>query len=299
MRDHISSGVRRLSGREPLKQLSAVYAAAILLLAATIWFEFPTWLTPPLLAVALVFAVLTAISIGITLAEEHAQLPYTKRPTFSGRTAGALTFVALTLIAIACAYFVYPRSWPTSVEEAIAILSSQLDADARREIAYLSYDQSARLQDTLGVSVREQFGLNRKNFRLAYDCDAEYMNPHTCASIIISRLWKKAREELPPAEREALERMEKQMERVRLKSQHFDDAPLEELARYFNAEIRRQLADDAQLAVTYDRELAREPVSTAWHAIDTISLAEALGVLEQGGSWRVRKEPPQLVLERS
>ncbi len=295
--NYSSPAPRRLSAHETLKGLAAGYLAAIVALVIAIWFELPSWLRPALLVLAIVLALLTAISASRTLADYYASLPYRKRPALTSRSAGALTFVLSSLIAIACAYFVYPRSWPTSVDDAVAELMEELDSSTQREIAYMSYDDLARLQSTLGASLREQFGLNQRNFRLAHDCDAEYMNPHTCSSIVLSRLWKKLREELPGPERAALERLETSMERVRLDSKEFHDVPLEQFAAALNDAIRAQLPEHAELAIVHDAALAPTRLSTSWHAMGTISLREALALLEEGGDWRVRKDPPNLVVE--
>lgn len=293
-----SSTPRALSGRDTLRWLMAISLGTIVLLAGAIWFEMPRWIASTLFFASLALALITGICAGRTVAASHAALPWRKRPGFSGRGVGVLVLVALGSLAFACSKFVYPRSWPTNVQGAVAILSEQLDETSARALAYMSYDDLGAVQDTLGASVREQFGLNERNARLAYDCDPEYMNPHACSSIIISRLWKKLRAELSERERVPLEALEKKMEQVRLPSKQFDNVPLEELADFFNDAIRAQLPQQARFEVLHDAEQGETRVSTAWHAMDTISLREALGVLEQGGHWRVRKAPPNLVIER-
>jgi hypothetical protein len=293
-----SSTPRPLSGRDTLRWLIAISVATIVLLACAIWFELPHWLASALFFAALALALLTAVCAGRTVADSHAALPWRKRPGFSGRTVGVLVLVALGSLAFASSKLVYPRSWPTNVEDAVAILSDQLDATRARELAYLAYDDLTVVQDTLGASVREQFGLNERNARLAYDCDPEYMNPHACSSIIVSRLWKKLRADLPKAERVPLEALEKKMEQVRLPSKQFQNVPLRELTAFFNEAIRTQLPKEAWFEIAHDAAQAEANVTTGWHAMDTISLREAFGVLTEAGEWRVRKAPPNLVIEK-
>jgi hypothetical protein len=293
-----SSPPRPLSGRDTLRWLIAISGATIVLLACAIWFELPHWLASALFFAALALALLTAVCAGRTVADSHAALPWRKRPGFSGRTVGVLVLVALGSLAFACSKLVYPRSWPTNVEDAVAILSDQLDASRARELAYFAYDDLTVVQDTLGASVREQFGLNERNARLAYDCDPEYMNPHACSSIIVSRLWKKLRAELPEEERVPLEALEKKMEQIRLPSKQFQNVPLRELTAFFNEAIRTQLPKEAWFEVAHDATQAEANVTTGWHAMDTISLREAFVVLTEAGEWRVRKTPPNLVIEK-
>ncbi len=288
-----------LSGTSVLKRLAASYLATIVALAGSIWFELPKWTASAFLVIAVALTLFLAISAGQSLARWQASLDRRERPALTGRGAGMLTLVVLGLIPFAIAKFVYPRSWPTNVQDAVAMLSAQLDAQSEHDLAYMGYDELANLQSTLGASVRDRFGLNTRNFRLAYDCDAEYMHPHTCASIIISRLWKKVRADLPASERAALEALESGMDRVRLESERFENVPLQELVTFFNDAIRAQLVPDAQFKVVGDPARANDRLSVAWRAMGTISLREALTVLEDGGEWRARKDPPNLVIERS
>jgi amino acid transporter len=294
-----TSLMRRLAERSVLEKLGASYLAAIVALAGAIWFELPRWIASALLVVALVLTVLLTVSAGQVVARWRASFDYRKRPAITGRDAGMLTLVVLGLIPFAIWKFVYPRSWPTNVQDAVAMVSAQLDAESARNLAYMGYDDLASLQSTLGASLRDQFGLNTRNFRLAYDCDAEYMHPHTCSAIIISRLWKKVRADLPAAERESLETLESGMDRVRFESEKFENVSLQELAAFFNDAIRAQLGPDARLKVVHDPARANDMLSVAWRAMGTISLREALSVLADGGEWRARKEPPNLVIERS
>lgn len=282
-----------------LKRLAASYFASVAALAGAIWFELPGWVAFALLGLALALTVVVSISTGRTVARWRASMPYRKRPSITGRGAGMLALVVLGLIPFAIAKFVYPRSWPTNVEDAVALLSVQLDERSERDLAYMGYDDLAKLQDTLGASLRARFGLSTRNFRLAYDCDAEYINPYSCSSIIISRLWKKVRADLPAAERASLEALESGMNRVRLGSKRFEYVPLEELVAFFNDAIRAQLPRETQFTVVCDPKQANDRLSIAWHAMGTISLREALTVLEAGGEWRARKDPPNLVIERS
>lgn len=210
-----------------------------------------------------------------------------------------LAFVALASLTMACAKLIYPRSWPTSVEDALALLDEQVGAAGRQELAYMGYDDLADLNEQWSASIPQRFGLLDGNARLLKDCDPEYIHAATCASVIISRFWKKVRAELPAPEREALEALEAKMERVRFKSQRFDHTPLKEVVAFFSESVRAQLPEDARFEIRYDPKYADDPVSAAWRVMDSISLREALGNLAAATHWRVRKAPPDLVLEEA
>lgn len=290
---------RALASQHTLVRLVTIYSLTALAFAAWIWFELPASASPFWLAAAVLLALVTAVCAGRTAARALAAMPYRKRPSISARGIGMLAAVVLVAIPIAVAKFVYPKSWPTSVDAAVSKLHDELDREQERDLAYMAYDDLAGLQGTLGADIRSRFGLNTRNFRLAYDCDPEYMHPHTCASVIISRLWKRVRAELPPAERQALEALESGMDRVRLGSERFEDVPLAELVAFFNEAVRTQLPQSTQFTIVCDPADADERISTAWHVMGTLSLREALGVFTENGSWRVRKDPPNLVIERS
>ncbi len=290
-----SPAPRPLSGRTTLRRLAIAYGAAALAQAAAIWFELPAWIATTFLVAALALAPIVAVCTARTVSDQHANLSYRERPALTGRNAGALTFVGTVGLAAAIAFFVFPRSWPTRVNDAVALLRAELDEPAARTLAYLGYEDLQRVDKALGASLRVRFGLTTRNFRLAYDCDPEYMHPHTCSSIILSRLWRSIRNELPPEERSGLETLEKQLERVRLRSKQFDKEPLEAFAAFLNDAIREQL-QGAELAIAYDPALAQEPVCVGWHSTDTVSLREALALLEERGAWHARKRPPRIEL---
>jgi hypothetical protein len=287
----------RLSARRGLIALTAIYVVVCVALGCAIWFESPTMVAQGLLGAALVIALLTAICAGRAVAHSQALVLVRERPSISGRGAGMLTFVALASLAMACNYFITARSWPTTVEKALAMLDEQLDADSKRELAYTGYDDLADLQATVGASIRDRFGLTRGNERLLRDCDREYMQPDVCSSVILSRYWKKLRAGLPAAERLPLEALEAKMERVRLKSHEFRQASLQDVVAFFNETIRAQLPEDARFAIRFDAAYADTPVSVAWHAMGDASLREVLAHMAASTNQRVRKAPPDLLVE--
>jgi hypothetical protein len=287
----------RLSARRKLIALIATYIVVLVALGCAIWFESPTMVAQGLLAAALVIALLAAICAGRAVAHSHASMSVRERPSTSGREAGVLTFIVLASLAAACSYFITPRSWPTTVEKALVMLDEQVDAESKRELVYTGYDDLADLQATLGASIRDRFGLTRGNKRLLRDCDREYMQADVCSSVILSRYWRKLREGLPAAERLPLEALEAKMERVRLKSHEFRQAPLQDVVAFFNEAILAQLPEDARFTIRYDAAHADTPVSVAWHAMGDASLREVLANMTASTNQRVRKTPPDLRVE--
>ena len=87
------------------------------------------------------------------------------------------------------------------------------------------------------------------------------------------------------------------MERVRVKSEQFEQRPLQEVVVYFNDAIDAQLAENARFTIRYDFAYADKPVSAAWHVMDNISLREALGIVAASNRFKLRKAPPDLFIE--
>jgi hypothetical protein len=285
------------SDRRTLIVLIASYFAILIALGSAIWFELPNVAASALLIAGLIVAVIVAVRAGRWVARSHASIPFRLRPSLSGRTVGVLALVTLASLAIACAKLIYPRSWPTTVNDALAILDEQVDAETKKELAYMAYDELIDLKHGWATSIRDRFGLASRNNRLLHDCDPEYRHPDSCASVIISRFWKRVRAAMPSAERLPLEALEEKMERVRVKSQQFKQQPLKEVVAFFNEAIRTQLPDSARFTIRYEPPYADEPVSASWHVMDNISLREALGIVTANTKFKVQKAPPDLLIE--
>jgi hypothetical protein len=288
---------KRFSARPALIALLAAYCATLVTWAAVTWFEGPMQIRQGFLAASVFLAALAGICAGRIVAASRARVPVRERSSFTGRDAGVLTFVALALLVFAGTKTIFPRSWPLSVEKALVMLDAEVDEQTERSIAYLSYDDLGDLQDGLGASIRERFGMLEGNYRLMRDCDREYVQPDVCSSIILSRFWKMLRARLPSAERAPLEALEKSMMRVRLKRHTFEDRPLEEVVEYFNEAIREQLAEPQRFTIRYDEADAQRLVSISWHNLESISLAQALRLLAEKARLEVIKTPPDLRLE--
>jgi hypothetical protein len=289
---------RRLSGRLTLIALIATYVAALVGFGCAIWFEWPARITLGLQVATWIVTVLAAICTGRTVERWQESQAFRERSSISGRGAGMLVFVALASLAVACAKLIAPRSWPSSVEQALAMLDAQSDAAKRRQLAYMAYDELAELHDGWGASIRDQFGMSKGNDQLLRDCDREYVHPDICSTVIISRYWKKVRAELPAVERVPLQALETKMERVRLKPHVFKQQPLREVVAFFNEAIQAQLAADARFTIRFDPAQADDLVSVSWHELQPISLREALGRLAAESHLRVSKQPPDLMLQR-
>jgi hypothetical protein len=287
----------RLTGRRTLLRLIGIYLALVVALGCAIWFELPEQLAQWLLIAALTISLVAATCVGRTVAQAQKGLHPRDRPPISGRDAGVLSLVAFGSLAIACEKQIYPRSWPTKVEDAVALLEQQTNARERHELAYINYYDLAQVHEQWSAAMRAQFGLARGNKRLLTDCDREHPHPDTCASVILSRLWRRARAELPPAERDSLEDLEKKMERVRVKTHKFRATPLADVVAFFNEAIHAQLPEAARFAIRYDPDDADIPVTTSWYTMDTFSLRETLGVAAADAGLRVRKAPPDVVIE--
>lgn len=289
------SNNERLSGRRTLIAVIASYFAALMGAGGATWFELPAVVSSGLRVATLIIAMLAAVCIGRAVARSQESVAFRERPSFSGRGAGVLAFATLAALAIVCTKLISPRSWPTSVEQALAMLDAQLDGESKRKLAYMGYDELVELHHGWGTSIRNEFGMREGNEQLLRDCDPEYVHADTCSSVIISRFWKKVRAELPPTERLPLQALETKMNRVMLAPRQLEEAPLKDVVAFFTEAIRAQLPEDARFTIRYDTAYADDPVS--WHESKPISFHEALGRLAADTGWYVRRAPPNVLLE--
>jgi hypothetical protein len=290
--------IRPLSGRSLLQRLIVAHLLLLVVLAVTLRFEAPAWISMPLLIAAIALTLVAAICAGRTAADTFAAMSVRKRPKIPPRDVGMLTLVAMGALTWAVARWVYPQSWPTNVNDAVAAAYASLDEDTIRAMSHMNYAELAGMQNTLGATLRARFGLTRHNTTLLHACDPDYRSARSCSMLILSRVWRQIRAQMPEQERAALEQIELSMERVRLKSEKFNDIPLRELVDYFNREIRAQNEPGSQFELVADAAAAEQRLSVWWYAMGTISLREALEVLVEDGQWELRKEPPRLVIQR-
>ena len=277
--------------------------AAVALLATTllrllaIRYEFPQSV-PIVLAAA---ALLLTLALGIWLTrvknQTHAHRSYRDPPRMSGRFWGVMIASILCVTQFVLGRVVLPRSWPTTIEDAVAKLEARLDADGRQQLVELGPYDLRLLHSSLGSWVADNFGLAHGNYRLHGDCGfGDYVDPDSCTSLVIETLWKKLRAELTAEQRSALEILESRMDVVIVAPFDLQGASLEEVARFFNKAIASRLADSAVFKVMVAPQDAR--IRVTWKEARAVPLAETIMRLSANTDVTVRKVPPNLLLER-
>ena len=88
--------------------------------------------------------------------------------------------------------------YPKSVEEAVDILIDKLSIREKYQIAKMTQDDLAGLHFSLGLGIRNEFGLWAGNKDLLESCTSlvgqEIIHPDDASALIIKELWKKLRE---------------------------------------------------------------------------------------------------------
>jgi hypothetical protein len=94
-------------------------------------------------------------------------------------------------------------NWPLSVEEAVDQLVEALSDEDQAAIRAMGEGQmQAELHFSLGMYIRNQFGLWRGNEPLLADCashlspgaDARFIHPDGASGVILAALWRRLRE---------------------------------------------------------------------------------------------------------
>jgi hypothetical protein len=291
------AAIDRFDARRVLTLMASALAATTLLRLVAIRYELPQ----PVEVVLVILALLATLPLGIFLTrvmnQRHTPRSRFDRPLTSGRFWGVMTIAFLILAQFVAGRIVLPRSWPTTIEGALAKLETTLDADARQRLAELGPYDLRFLHSSLGQWVADNFGLAHGNYRLHADCGfGDYIDPDSCTSLVIETFWKNLRAQLPAEERAALEVLESRMDAVIVAPFELKNASLTEVARFFNAAIAARLAASAAFTIAVVPQDARLRVT--WKETRAIPLSDVLMRLGAETDISVRKVPPNLVLER-
>ena len=80
------------------------------------------------------------------------------------------------------------KKWPTTVAEAVKETLALLNAKDKKEIAKIPEDESFRLHMSLGMQIRNRFGLHQGNKALLAACDA--MEADGASEVILDAVLK-------------------------------------------------------------------------------------------------------------
>jgi len=78
---------------------------------------------------------------------------------------------------------------PETVNDAVDLLMRILTDEQKNEIAALQEDELFDLHFTLGLAIRNAFGLHDLDSKLLADCGTKH--PDDGGGVIVSKLWKK------------------------------------------------------------------------------------------------------------
>lgn len=80
------------------------------------------------------------------------------------------------------------KKWPTTVEEAVKETLAMLNAKDKKEIAKIPKNQSFLLHMSLGMQIRNRFGLHQQNQALLTACDC--MDADGASEVILEAVLK-------------------------------------------------------------------------------------------------------------
>jgi hypothetical protein len=132
-----------------------------------------------------------------------------------------------------------PKQRPATVDAAAVNMLGLIDDESRRDLAYMRRDDLNSLHHGFGMTVREHLGLWGDDARRVKDCKSSH--PDDCSMEVIEAMHARARGALPMEERQRLEKLESNMDRVRLTARDFEDTPLREFVAFLQAAVDTQL----------------------------------------------------------
>jgi hypothetical protein len=91
------------------------------------------------------------------------------------------------------------RTWPRTVDEAVARILSTMSAEDQARVRSTPKDELIRYHMGWGTGIRNSFGLWKGNKELLNSCGYEGIHPDTCSDIIIHRVWAALQSPAEPA----------------------------------------------------------------------------------------------------
>jgi Domain of unknown function (DUF6794) len=199
------------------------------------------------------------------------------------------------------------RTLPKTVDEAVAQLKSELSPQDRDHILRMSREDLALLHMSLGLRIRNGFGLWSGNEKLMRSCGVKH--PDACSGIIIYRLWEAVRADADPGLVKQLDCQFQLAEAVQINYAKFDQFTtgqlLNALQDQIDAQISRMQASgtpmcqsslklgvlgDPQKDCFVRAEFAREETKKE------VSLDRLFGWISWRNEFEVLNEPPEIRL---
>jgi len=134
----------------------------------------------------------------------------------------------------------HARALPKTVDEAVAQLKSELSPQDRDHILRMSREDLAQLHMSLGLHIRNGFGLWGKNQQLMKSCGVTH--PDSCSEIIIGKLWDSIRADADPSLVRQLDCLFQLTEAVQINYAKFDQFTTGQLLDSLQSQIDAQIA---------------------------------------------------------
>jgi len=126
------------------------------------------------------------------------------------------------------------EAWPRTVDEAVARLTSQMSAEAKRYVVTRPEEDLILFHHGWGTGIRNEFGLWRGNTELLASCGSTNMHPDSASSVIIKATWMKLRQEADPEFIRKTDAFRATAKAIVLKAPAFEWTPMSNALAMFN-----------------------------------------------------------------
>jgi hypothetical protein len=207
----------------------------------------------------------------------------------------------------------HARAVPKTVDEAVAQLKSELPPADREHILRMSREDLAQLHMSLGLRIRNGFGLWRGNEKLMKSCGV--VHPDNCSGIIIVKLWDAVRADADPDLVRRLDCQFQLIDGLQINYSNFDQFTTGQLLNTLQDQIDTQISrmqrngtaicqDSLKLRISGDpkpncfvrAEFARKE-SVPKNGKPEISLDRLFGWIAWRNDFDVINEPPEIYLK--
>jgi hypothetical protein len=210
----------------------------------------------------------------------------------------------LTMLATGPYWLPVPRGQPRTVNRAVQrILNKKWLSDADRDwiLRNPQADVCVDLHFSLGMAIRNQFGLWSGNLPLTLSC--RRLHPDACSEVIIEALCRELREQADPVLVKALDAQFQRLDAIRIDSTGFGKLTLKELIARVQTQMDQQaveqpgnLSGRIQIKVIGIENLEGSGFRFSWEEHESASLRTFLNRLAFRNGFRIRNDPPNVEL---
>lgn len=166
---------------------------------------------------------------------------------------------------------------PKTVSQAVDILKTEIGPEALEWIRFTPESEVvSTFHFTLGMSIRNRFGLWSGNRELLEACGGEKMHPDDASSVILKTLWARLRSQLSPNERVDCDHLYQLAEETQIEVEPIRGQTMEEVASKLESALNKAASDQGRIvSVTLGSGVERNTAASVVIGVDALESTPA------------------------